>query len=67
MFILGDSNKVINAPIHVTGTSGNYYLVDKGIAPGQKIVYAGFDRLQDGAVIQPQIITMDSLLKVRPL
>jgi membrane fusion protein (multidrug efflux system) len=67
VFILGDSNKVINAPIHVTGTSGNYYLVDKGIAPGQKIVYAGFDRLQDGAVIQPQIITMDSLLKVRPL
>lgn len=67
VFILGDSNKVKNAPIHVTGTSGNYYLVDKGIAPGQKIVYAGFDRLQDGALIQPQIITMDSLLKVKPL
>jgi len=67
VFILGDSNKVINAPIHVTGTSGNYYLVDKGIAPGQQIVYAGLDRLQDGAKIQPQIITMDSLLKVKPL
>ena len=26
-----------------------------------------FDRLQDGAMIQPQIITMDSLLKVKPL
>jgi membrane fusion protein, multidrug efflux system len=67
VFIVGDSNKVINTPIHVTGTSGNYYLVDKGIAPGQKIVYAGLDRLQAGAVIQPQIITMDSLLKVKPL
>lgn len=67
VFILGDSNKVSNAPIHVTGTSGNYYLVDKGISAGQKIVYAGLDRLQDGAVIQPQIITMDSLLKVKPL
>ena len=67
VFILGDSNKVTNAPINVTGTSGNYFLVDKGIAPGQKIVYAGLDRLQDGAMIQPQIITMDSLLKVKPL
>jgi membrane fusion protein (multidrug efflux system) len=67
VFALGDSNKVSSTPIHVVGTSGNYYLVDKGIAPGQKIVYSGLDRLQDGAVIQPQIITMDSLLKVKPL
>lgn len=67
VFILTDSNKVSSTPIHVNGTSGNYYLVDQGIAPGQKIVYAGLDRLQDGAVIQPQIITMDSLLKVNPL
>lgn len=67
VFTLTDSNKVSSTPIHVTGTSGNYYLVDKGIAAGQKIVYSGLDRLQDGAVIQPQTITMDSLLKVNPL
>lgn len=67
VFILSDSNKVSSTPIHVTGSSGNYYLVDGGISPGQKIVYAGLDRLQDGAVIQPQIITMDSLIKVNPL
>lgn len=67
VFTLADSNKVSSTPIHVAGTSGNYYLVDKGIAPGQKIVYSGLDRLQDGAVIQPQTITMDSLLKVNPL
>jgi membrane fusion protein, multidrug efflux system len=67
VFTLVDSNKVSSTPIHVTGTSGNYYLVDKGIAAGQKIVYSGIDRLQDGVVIQPQTITMDSLLKVTPL
>ncbi|MBL7700377.1 MAG: efflux RND transporter periplasmic adaptor subunit [Chitinophagaceae bacterium] len=67
VFTLADSNKVSSTPIHVSGTSGNYYLVDKGIAEGQKIVYSGLDRLQDGAIIQPQPITMDSLLKVNPL
>ena len=67
VFLLGDSNKVKSAPIHVNGTSGNYYLVDQGLSRGQKIVYSGLDRLQDGAVIQPQIITMDSILKVKPL
>jgi membrane fusion protein (multidrug efflux system) len=67
VFILSDSNKVSSVPIHVSGTSGNYYLVDQGISQGQKIVYSGLDRLQDGVVIQPQMITMDSLIKANPL
>lgn len=67
VFIVGDSNKVASSPIHVTGRSGNYYLVDNGVKPGQKIVFSGLDRLQDGAVIQPQLINMDSLVKAKPL
>ena len=66
VFALGDSNKVISKPITIAGRSGNYYLVKEGVSPGQKIVYAGLDRLQDGAVIQPQFISMDSLLKTKP-
>ena len=67
VFVVADSNKVASVPINVAGTSGNYYLVGKGINPGQKIVYSGLDRLKDGAVIQPEQFSMDSLLKVRPL
>ncbi|WP_082886247.1 efflux RND transporter periplasmic adaptor subunit [Flavisolibacter tropicus] len=67
VFVVGDSNKVASVPIVVTGSSGNYYLVDKGVKAGDKIVYSGTDRLQDGAVIQPQLISMDSLLKKKPL
>jgi membrane fusion protein (multidrug efflux system) len=67
VFALADSNKVASTPITVAGKSGNYYLVDKGLEPGQKIVYSGLDRLQDGAVIQPQPMSMDSLIKARPL
>jgi membrane fusion protein, multidrug efflux system len=67
VFVLADSNKVISTPIIVAGTSGNYYLVGKGINPGQKIVYSGLDRLKDGTVIQPEQLSLDSLLKARPL
>ena len=67
VFVLADSNKVVSTPITVTGKSGNYYLVEKGITPGMKIVYAGLDRLRDGAVIHPEPISMDSILKARPL
>jgi len=69
VFVLavGDSNKVTSKPLTITGTSGNYYLVQSGINPGEKIVYTGLDRLRDGAVIQPQPMSMDSLLKARPM
>ncbi|WP_431211835.1 hypothetical protein ACQ86N_39565 [Puia sp. P3] len=45
----------------------NYYLVDKGVQAGDKIVFAGMDRLTDGAVINPQPLSADSVLKVMPL
>lgn len=67
VFAVGDSNKVASKPITVSGKSGAYYLVEKGLQPGEKIVFAGLGRLQDGAVIAPQPISLDSLLKVKPL
>jgi membrane fusion protein (multidrug efflux system) len=45
----------------------DYYLVDKGVQPGDKIVFAGMDRLTDGAVITPQLLSTDSLFKVMPI
>lgn len=66
-FVVADSNKVASIPIKPGGRTSNYYLVQDGIKPGSKIVYSGFERLQDGAVIQPQLISLDSLLKVHPL
>jgi membrane fusion protein (multidrug efflux system) len=67
VFLVADSNKVASSPIRVAGKSGTYYLVENGVKAGDKIVFSGLDRLQDGVVIQPQVISMDSILKARPL
>ncbi len=67
VFAVGDSNKVAGKPIVIAGTSGNYYLVQGGVSPGERIVFTGLDRLREGAVIQPQPMSMDSLLKARPM
>lgn len=67
VFAVGDSNKVTMRPLTVSGRSGNYYLVSGGIKDGDKLVYTGLDRLKDGAVIVPQPIKLDSLLKASPL
>jgi membrane fusion protein, multidrug efflux system len=67
VFVLGDSNKVINTSVTVGGRAGNYYLVEKGVKAGDKIVFSGVDKLTDGAKINPEPMSLDSLLKVRPM
>ena len=67
VFTVGDSNKVVGKQLHIVSKTTDYYLVDKGVQAGDKIVFAGMDRLVDGAVISPQLLSADSLLKVMPL
>lgn len=67
IFAVGDSNKVISRQLHIVRKTAEYYLVDKGVNAGDKIVFAGMDRLVDGAVIHPQILSADSVLKAMPL
>jgi membrane fusion protein (multidrug efflux system) len=67
VFAVNDSNKVQSKPIDVSGKTSTYYFVDGGLKAGDKIVFAGTGNLQDGMVIQPQVISTDSLLKAKPL
>jgi membrane fusion protein (multidrug efflux system) len=67
VFALGDSNKVISKPIVVAGETAGYYFVESGVKAGEKIVFTGTGNLRDGMAIVPQPISMDSLLKVKPL
>lgn len=67
VYTVGDSNKVSSRPLHVIAKMTGWYLVDKGVSPGDRIVYAGMDRLQDGVVITPQLLSADSIYKVLPL
>lgn len=67
VFVVGDSNKVASKPITVSGKTSNYYFIKDGVKAGDKIVFSGAGNLQDGAMIVPQPISADSLLKVKPL
>jgi RND family efflux transporter MFP subunit len=67
VYTVGDSNKVSSRPLHVVAKTTGWYLVDKGVKPGDRIVYAGMDRLQDGVIITPQLLSADSIFKVLPL
>jgi membrane fusion protein, multidrug efflux system len=66
VFLVGDSNKVNSVPVLVNGKTGNYYQVDQGLKSGDRIVY-GVESINDGTVINPIPMSMDSLLKARPM
>ena len=67
VFALGDSNKVVSKPITISGKTANYYFVQTGVVPGEKIVFTGMGSLSDGMVIQPEPMSLDSLLKLKPV
>lgn len=48
-------NQVKMRAIELDGTSGSNYIVKEGLSPGDRVVLAGFDKLEDGLVINPQI------------
>ncbi len=50
-----DQNHVVRKPIEISGTSGDNYLVSSGLNPGDRIVYKGFETLQDRTLITPEI------------
>ena len=66
VFLVADSNKVKSETVHVSGKAGNYYLIDQGLKAGDRIVY-GVETINDGTQINPVPMSMDSLVKVRPL
>ena len=51
--LLTPGNKVVKQVITVAGRSGQNYIVSEGLKPGDVIVTAGIEKLQDGTVIKP--------------
>ena len=72
VYAVGDSNKIVTKPIVISGRTTNYYYVSNGVTAGEKIVLSSqstllMGGLRDGMPITPQMVSTDSLMKVKPL
>jgi len=72
VYTVADSNKIVTKPLTISGRTSNYYFVSDGVKQGEKIVLSSqstlmMGGLRDGMPIVPQMISTDSLLKVKPL
>ena len=55
VYVVGEDEVVRMQAIEIAGTSGDDYIVKKGLKPGDKVVLAGLDKLSEGMLIRPVI------------
>jgi membrane fusion protein (multidrug efflux system) len=50
--VVGPDNKVTVRPLKLRGTSGNQWIVEGGLEDGERVIVAGVQKVQPGAVVQ---------------
>jgi membrane fusion protein (multidrug efflux system) len=51
--VVGPDNKVASRTLQVQGTRGDQWLVQGGLADGDRVIVAGVQKVQPGTVVQP--------------
>jgi membrane fusion protein (multidrug efflux system) len=54
VFVIGEGDKVEARRVEVGRSVGTDWIVEKGLAPGDRIMMDGFQRVRPGAVVSPQ-------------
>jgi len=63
VFVVGDDNKVAERAVELGATVGSDWLILKGLKAGEKVVYEGLQKVSDGAVVDPQIVSPETTEK----
>lgn len=67
VFTLDTDNKVHMKSFVPGGRIDQYYIVQSGIVPGEKIVYEGIQNLKDGIKVTPRIMPEENLANALPM
>jgi membrane fusion protein (multidrug efflux system) len=63
VFVVGDDNKVEERVVQLGPTVGSAWLIRKGLKAGEKVVYEGLQKVSDGAVVDPKIVSPETIEK----
>jgi membrane fusion protein (multidrug efflux system) len=66
VFIVDTNNTVTMKSFVPKSRISHFYIVESGLAPGDKVIYEGLQGLREGMQIIPEYITMDSLITMAP-
>ncbi len=63
VFVVDETNRV-KTRVFTTGKRvAQFYIVESGLKPGEKIVYEGLQSIKEGSLIIPRNLSMDSIMK----
>jgi len=57
---VNDSNTVTQKPVEILGTYRDYYIISKGVTPGESIIFEGLQKAKEGQKINPETIDFKS-------
>ncbi|GAB2475956.1 MAG: efflux RND transporter periplasmic adaptor subunit [Cytophagales bacterium] len=60
VFLVGEGNKLTQREVKLTGPYRDYFLIESGVSPGDKIVLEGLQKVAEGLVIQPVEVKFES-------
>lgn len=63
VYAVDKDNKVTKIPVNILAKSGTDYVIKDGLKSGDRIVFKGFENLQDGAVIVPEKVAAEIAAK----
>lgn len=62
VFVVNSDSTVTSRTVTIWDLSGNFYIIEKGLEPGERFVYEGVGRLKDSMKILPEPVSLDSIL-----
>lgn len=62
VYVVGEDNKIQVRNINVEYSVGQFYTVDEGIAPGETIVFEGYEKLRPGMEVIPEPTDTENLI-----
>jgi len=60
VYVVDAENKVVTREITVGPTVGSFWLITKGLEPGEKVIYEGLQKVRDGATVKPTPADMNA-------
>jgi membrane fusion protein (multidrug efflux system) len=61
LLVLADGNKVSRRAVTVGPKVGNYWLIEKGLAAGDKVLIEGVQKVRPDMVVNPKVVKMDPI------
>ncbi len=60
VYVIDDENKVAYRTVKIGRITDGLRIVQQGLAPGEKVIVNGLQRVHPGSVVQPELVAMDA-------